>query len=97
MMTMKIATARHPVMGPISPPKESALRASRLGLFTSSSTWLCASAGTAGTMFTTDSSPIDILGAERAVARALCATRVRGFTATHEGTQESTNWRDRVG
>lgn len=84
MTTMNAATAEHPAIGPINPPKESALRERNRGLFTSSKSWLCASAGTAGTRSTSDSRPMFmvVLGAATAeVARAGWATNDPGRTA----------------
>lgn len=71
MTTMKVATARQPPMGPIKPPKESALSESRSGLFAISSTALCASAGTTGRTSAICSSPMFMvaLGATVEVAR----------------------------
>lgn len=71
MTTMKTATARQPPMGPINPPKESALSESSSGLFAMSSTALCASAGTTGRTSAICSSPMFMvaLGATVEVAR----------------------------
>lgn len=71
MTTMKTATARQPPMGPIKPPKESALSETSSGLFAISSTALCASAGTTGRTSAICSSPMFMvaLGATVEVAR----------------------------
>lgn len=72
MTTMKVATARHPPIGPINPPKESALSDSSSGLFAISRTALCASAGTRGRTSAICSSPMFMvaLGATTEVGRA---------------------------
>lgn len=71
MTTMNVATARHPPIGPINPPKESALSDSSSGLFAISRTALCASAGTAGRTSAICSSPMLMvaLGAATEVVR----------------------------
>lgn len=88
MTTMNAATAEHPAIGPINPPKESDLRERNIGLLTSSNSWLCASAGTAGMRSTRDSKPMFMvaLGAATAeVARAGWATKDPGRTANGRG------------
>lgn len=90
MTTMKTATARHPVMGPINPPKESALIDSRSGLFATSRTELCASAGTTGSTSTICSRPMFmvVLGATMEVARTAGATKDPDLTVREMGGKE---------
>lgn len=87
MTTMKVATARHPAMGPINPPKESALSDSSSGLFAISRAVLCASAGTTGSTSTICSSPMFmvVLGATMEVARTAGATKDPDLTVGKEG------------
>lgn len=89
MTTIKMATARHPPMGPINPPNEFASRERRRGLFATSITWLCASAGTMAATSANCSSPMLIvaLGATTEVACTAGATNDPDLTTVAGATK----------